>query len=102
MEAERVVMEKPSGEQNALDVERIRTEVRPIAKLFINKIALYANNKYVDGHRMTAAIACGIMERVLVSTAGRFHQDDRAAGERFIRSVFNASLEDAVTEWRKL
>lgn len=95
------MVEELSGEQKN-DVERIRTEVRPFAKTIVNKISLYANNKYVDGARMTAAIACAVMERVIVTVASRLYKDDRPAGERLIENVFEASKKNALAQWRDM
>ena len=84
------------------DVKEIRSEVKPIAKTFINKISLYANNRYSDGARMTGAIAIAVMERTIVSLANKLHKDDPDEGRKFIETVYAAALKDALEEWTNL
>lgn len=90
-----------SAENNKELVDRVRDEVRPVAKTMVNRIAMWAN-RYKDGARMTGAVACAVMERVVIQLAGKLHKDDRDAGEKFIETVYDASKQDAIAQWRQM
>ncbi len=83
----------------SVTADELREEVRPVVTRFIKQIALYADNKYNDGGRMTAAIAIGIYERVILNVAKKIHPLGSEEGRKFIEAVYDAAKKDTLKLW---
>ncbi len=95
------IKEKTIDPRLRATAEQLRDEAKPAATRFLKQISLYANNKYSNGAQMTAVIALGIVERVLLNIAKNVGTTGSEEGKKFIESVYDAAKKDALSVWGK-